>query len=105
MVASVHRRGARASRAQPRCWSIRRFVRTARRYRAIQIQTGAHIIPAAGPLPDDLRHALTTTQVRTNLPQVGTITTTAFAPSSRTGGATTEGLAFGLVGQDALNHP
>jgi hypothetical protein len=39
-------------------WSIRRFVRTARRYRTIQIQAGAHIVTAADPLPDDLRHAL-----------------------------------------------
>ena len=39
-------------------WSIRRFVQTARRYRTIQIQTGAHTITAADPLPDDLRHAL-----------------------------------------------
>jgi hypothetical protein len=39
-------------------WSIRRFVRTARRYRTIQIQAGAHIVTAADPLPDGLRHAL-----------------------------------------------
>ena len=41
-------------------WSIRKFVRTARRYRTIQIQAGAHTITAADPLPDDLRHALHT---------------------------------------------
>jgi hypothetical protein len=41
-------------------WSIRKFGRTARRCRAIEIQVGAHIIiiTAADPLPDDLRHAL-----------------------------------------------
>ena len=39
-------------------WSIRKFVRTARRYRTIQIQAGQHIITAADPLPDDLRQAL-----------------------------------------------
>jgi DDE family transposase len=39
-------------------WSIRKFVRTARRYRTIQIQAGAHTITAADPLPDDLHHAL-----------------------------------------------
>jgi hypothetical protein len=39
-------------------WSIRKFVRTARRYRAIQIQAGPHVITAADPLPDDLRQAL-----------------------------------------------
>jgi hypothetical protein len=41
-------------------WSIRRFVRTARRYRTIHIQAGDHTITAADPLPDDLRHALNT---------------------------------------------
>ena len=47
------------------CWleevtarSIRKFVRTARRYRTIDIQAGAHITTAAGPLPEDLRQAL-----------------------------------------------
>jgi transposase len=39
-------------------WTIRKFVRTARRYRTIEIQAGAHTITAADPLPDDLRHAL-----------------------------------------------
>ena len=39
-------------------WSIRRFVKTARRYRTIQIQAGPHTITAADPLPDDLRAAL-----------------------------------------------
>ena len=40
-------------------WSIRKFVKTARRYRTIQIQAGDHTITAADPLPDDLRTALT----------------------------------------------
>jgi len=39
-------------------WSIRKFVRTARRYRTIQIQAGDHIITAADPLPEDLRDAI-----------------------------------------------
>ena len=39
-------------------WSIRKFVRTARRYRTIQIQAGDHTITAADPVPDDLREAL-----------------------------------------------
>jgi len=39
-------------------WSIRRFVRTARRYRTIQIQAGPHVITAADPLPDDLRQVI-----------------------------------------------
>ncbi len=41
-------------------WSIRKFVKTARRYRTIQIQAGPHTINAADPLPDDLRQALET---------------------------------------------
>jgi hypothetical protein len=39
-------------------WSIRKFVRTARRYRTIEIQAGTQTITAADPLPDDLRDAL-----------------------------------------------
>src|SRR5690606_6586259 len=49
-----------ASRCIEACtgWSIRKFVRTARRYRTIQIQAGTQTITAADPLPDDLHHAL-----------------------------------------------
>jgi hypothetical protein len=32
-------------------WSIRKFVKTARRYRTIEIQAGPHTITAANPLP------------------------------------------------------
>jgi hypothetical protein len=39
-------------------WSIRKFTRTARRYRTIEIRAGNHVITAADPLPDDLRAAL-----------------------------------------------
>ena len=39
-------------------WSIRKFVRTTRRYRTIQIQAGAHTVTAADPLPGDLSHVL-----------------------------------------------
>lgn len=39
-------------------WSIRKFVKTARRYRTIEIQAGDHVITAADPLPDDLHQAL-----------------------------------------------
>jgi hypothetical protein len=39
-------------------WSIRKFVKTARRYRTIQIQAGDHVITAADPLPDDIRQAI-----------------------------------------------
>lgn len=35
-----------------------KFVRTARRYRTIEIQAGAHTVTAADPLPDDLHRAL-----------------------------------------------
>ena len=52
-------------------WSIRRFVKTARRYRTIQIQAGQHTVTAANPLPDDLRQALSTinapAEIHTNL--------------------------------------
>jgi hypothetical protein len=39
-------------------WPIRKFVRTTRRYRTIEIQAGDHTITAADPLPNDLRDAL-----------------------------------------------
>jgi hypothetical protein len=39
-------------------WSIRKFVKTARRYRTIEIQAGRQTITAADPLSDDLREAL-----------------------------------------------
>jgi transposase len=39
-------------------WSIKKLVRTARRYRTIQIRAGQQILTAEDPLPDDLRQAL-----------------------------------------------
>ena len=39
-------------------WSIRKFVKTARRYRTIQIQAGHHTLTAADPIPADLGQAL-----------------------------------------------
>ena len=39
-------------------WSIKKFVRTARRYRTIEVRIGEHTIPAEQPIPDDLRDAL-----------------------------------------------
>jgi hypothetical protein len=39
-------------------WSIKKFVRTTRRYRTVEIQAGTHTLTAADPLPDDLRTAL-----------------------------------------------
>ena len=40
-------------------WSIKKFVRTARRYRTVTIQAGRQILTAAEPIPDDLAEALT----------------------------------------------
>lgn len=39
-------------------WSIKKFVKTTRRYRSIQIQAGDHTITAADPLPGDVSAAL-----------------------------------------------
>ena len=39
-------------------WSIKKFVRTARRYRTIQIRAGAQILTAEDRLPDDQRAML-----------------------------------------------
>ncbi|HHU09824.1 MAG TPA: IS1634 family transposase, partial [Intrasporangiaceae bacterium] len=38
--------------------SIRKFVKTTRRYREVVIAAGDQLITAADPLPDDLRHAI-----------------------------------------------
>jgi hypothetical protein len=35
-------------------WSIRKFVKTIRRYRTINIELGDHTVTAADPLPDDV---------------------------------------------------
>jgi len=39
-------------------WSIKKFVRTVRRYRTVHIKAGRQILTAADPLPDDLREAI-----------------------------------------------
>jgi len=39
-------------------WSIKRFVRTTRRYKTIQIRAGQHILTAEDPLPPDLRDTI-----------------------------------------------
>ena len=39
-------------------WSIKKFVRTARRYRTVKIKAGRQILTAADPLPNDLAEAL-----------------------------------------------
>ena len=40
-------------------WSIKKFIRTIRRYRTVKIKAGRQILTAADPLPDDLRNAIT----------------------------------------------
>jgi hypothetical protein len=42
-------------------WSIKKFVRTARRHRTVQIRAGQQILTAADPLPENLRDALAKT--------------------------------------------
>jgi hypothetical protein len=39
-------------------WSIKKFVRTARRYRTLQIKAGRQLLTAIDPLPDDLRDVI-----------------------------------------------
>lgn len=45
-------------------WSIKKFVKTVRRYRTIQIQAGDHVITAADPLPDDIHQILDAIKTR-----------------------------------------
>jgi Transposase DDE domain len=53
-------------------WTIKKFVRSLRRYRTVKINTGSHILTAEHPLPEDVHHALAAIhQARTNLAQVG----------------------------------
>lgn len=40
-------------------WSIKKFVRTTRRYRTIQIRAGNQVLTAEDPLSPELRDALT----------------------------------------------
>jgi Transposase DDE domain len=46
-------------------WSIKKFVRTARRYRTVKIKAGRQLLTAADPLPEDLREAITQIGVQT----------------------------------------
>jgi hypothetical protein len=41
-----------------RGWSIRKFVKTARRCHTIEVQAGTHTITATDPLTSELRQAL-----------------------------------------------
>jgi len=45
-------------------WSIKKFVKTIRRYRTIQIQAGEHLITAADPLPNDVHQILEAIKTR-----------------------------------------
>lgn len=45
-------------------WSLRKFVKTTRRYRTIDIQLGKHTVIAADPLPGDLATILETIKTR-----------------------------------------
>jgi len=57
-------------------WSIRKFVKTARRYRDIEIRAGPHTITPADPIPEHLRQAskrsATPADLCTKLNQIGT---------------------------------
>lgn len=46
-------------------WSIKKFVKTVRRYRTIQIQAGDHTITAADPLPAHVHAVLEAIKTRT----------------------------------------
>jgi transposase len=39
-------------------WSIKKFTRTIRRYRTIEIQAGIHTVTAQDPLPDEIREII-----------------------------------------------
>jgi hypothetical protein len=45
-------------------WSIKKFIKTVRRYRTIHIQAGEHVITAADPLPDDIHQILEAIKTR-----------------------------------------
>jgi hypothetical protein len=45
-------------------WSIKKFVRTARRYPTVTIQAGRQTLTAADPLPDDLARSARHTRQR-----------------------------------------
>lgn len=40
------------------CWSIKKFVRTLRRCRTVEIKAGRQVLTAADPLPEDIRQTL-----------------------------------------------
>jgi hypothetical protein len=50
--------GRRSPRRTQTGWSIKKFVRTSRRYYSVQIKAGRQILTAADPLPGDLCEAI-----------------------------------------------
>ena len=48
-------------------WSIKKFVRTARRYRTVRIKAGSRILTAADSQPDGLLDALKNRQCATKV--------------------------------------
>ena len=70
-------------------WSIRKFVKTARRYRTIEIQAGRQTITAADPLPTTSakpsKPSPAAAEVRTRLSQLGTCPGVAQASGFRLG--------------------
>jgi transposase len=45
-------------------WSIKKFIKTLRRYRTIEIQAGQHTITAADPLPDNIQTVIEAIKTR-----------------------------------------
>jgi hypothetical protein len=45
-------------------WSIKKFIKTLRRYRTIQIRAGEHTLTAADPLPDDIQTVIEAIKTR-----------------------------------------
>jgi hypothetical protein len=51
-------------------WSIKKFARTARRYRTIQIRAGRHTLTAEDQLPPDLHDVLARSVISSGLPTI-----------------------------------
>jgi hypothetical protein len=72
-------------------WAIRKFVKTARRYRTIEIQAGRQTITAADPYPTTcarpLKPSTATTDLRTRMAQLRSLANSSF----RSGGLSREG--------------
>ena len=64
-------------------WSIKKFVKTIRRYRTIQIQAGEHAITAADPLPDDVHQILEAIKTRATAHQLGPTRVSLMATNGR----------------------